>query len=84
MAETELRAEIDEMAGELKEITGEIRGRLTVVNVMASALIGLACLKVLLKIIKLPLLIIWRYKFVIGAAGLFGYLRLRKAQIQTF
>jgi len=80
VAETELRTELNELVAELHEITGEIRARLAFLNMnkyvrpVATVLIGYAGMK----IVSVPVAIIWRYKCLIGASGIFCYILIRK------
>lgn len=86
MAEKELRTKLDELVGELQEITGEIRGRLAFLNMkkyvkpLAGALIGFVVLKTAFRILSLPIAIIWHHKILIGVAvGFFGYVHMRRS-----
>jgi hypothetical protein len=80
MAEKELRTEINEIAGELEEIRGELSTRLAGIKKKAKpaalVVVGLIGLKIGLKITKGIFSLLWRMKSFLLAATLLFVLQL--------
>lgn len=80
MAEKELRKDIEEIAGELQEIRGELGIRLAKIRKLAKpavlAVAGLIGLKIGLKITKGIFSLLWKLKTLFLAATLLFVLKL--------